>query len=75
MNENRQKALEAALSQIEKQFGKGSIMRLGEQEVDPELKVVSPRDLSVLILLLALVGCLEVGLLRFTVQSHLVRLH
>lgn len=29
---NRSKALEAALSQIDKQFGKGSIMRLGEQE-------------------------------------------
>jgi recombination protein RecA len=32
MSENRQKALEAALSQIEKSFGKGSIMKLGEQE-------------------------------------------
>ena len=41
MNENRQKALEAALSQIEKQFGKGSIMLLGEQEINPDLKVVS----------------------------------
>lgn len=28
--ENKQKALAAALGQIEKQFGKGSIMRLGE---------------------------------------------
>ncbi|MBP3615457.1 MAG: recombinase RecA [Alphaproteobacteria bacterium] len=32
MSENKQKALEAALSQIEKSFGKGSIMKLGEQE-------------------------------------------
>ena len=32
MSDNRQKALEAALSQIEKSFGKGSIMKLGEQE-------------------------------------------
>ncbi|HET7598024.1 MAG TPA: DNA recombination/repair protein RecA, partial [Burkholderiales bacterium] len=31
MDENRSKALSAALSQIEKQFGKGSIMRLGEK--------------------------------------------
>lgn len=31
MSENKQKALEAALSQIEKSFGKGSIMKLGEQ--------------------------------------------
>ncbi|CAH9018804.1 recombinase RecA [Candidatus Nitrosacidococcus sp. I8] len=30
MNENRKKALEAALSQIEKQFGKGAVMRLGD---------------------------------------------
>jgi len=30
MDENRKKALTAALSQIEKQFGKGSVMRLGE---------------------------------------------
>ena len=33
MDDNRKKALNAALSQIEKQFGKGSIMRLGESEV------------------------------------------
>ena len=31
-DDNRNKALAAALGQIEKQFGKGSIMRLGEQE-------------------------------------------
>ncbi|KYN92150.1 hypothetical protein A3219_23100 [Salmonella enterica] len=30
IDENKQKALAAALCQIEKQFGKGSIMRLGE---------------------------------------------
>lgn len=30
IDENKQKALAAALGQIEKQFGKGSIMRLGE---------------------------------------------
>ncbi|MBE2897344.1 recombinase RecA [Pasteurellaceae bacterium TAE3-ERU1] len=32
MDENKQKALEAALGQIEKQFGKGSIMRLGDNK-------------------------------------------
>ena len=31
-DENRSKALAAALGQIEKQFGKGSIMKMGEQE-------------------------------------------
>ncbi len=33
--DDRQRALEAALSQIDKQFGKGSIMRLGSREVLP----------------------------------------
>ena len=30
MDDNRKKALSAALGQIEKQFGKGSVMRLGD---------------------------------------------
>ncbi|MDH3738860.1 MAG: DNA recombination/repair protein RecA, partial [Alphaproteobacteria bacterium] len=29
MDENKEKALQAALSQIERQFGKGSVMRMG----------------------------------------------
>lgn len=33
MNEERQKALKAALTQIERQFGKGSIMRMGDKDV------------------------------------------
>ena len=32
MDDNKSKALSAALSQIEKQFGKGSIMRLGDRK-------------------------------------------
>ena len=32
--EIKSKALDLALSQIEKQFGKGSIMKLGEQAID-----------------------------------------
>jgi len=31
MDQNRQKALDAALSQIERQFGKGAIMKMGDQ--------------------------------------------
>ena len=31
MDQNRKKALDAALSQIERQFGKGAVMRMGEQ--------------------------------------------
>ena len=34
MDENKQRALAAALSQIEKQFGKGSVMRMGERPVE-----------------------------------------
>lgn len=36
---NRQKALDQALSQIEKQFGKGSIMRMGDQ-VNTQIEVI-----------------------------------
>src|SRR3954451_19654109 len=46
MDENRSKALAAALSQIEKQFGKGSIMRLGESEISRDIQVVSTGSLG-----------------------------
>jgi recombination protein RecA len=42
----RAKALQAALSQIEKQFGKGTIMRLGEGEVIEDIQVVSTGSLG-----------------------------
>ena len=32
MDENKGKALSAALAQIERQFGKGSVMRMGDQK-------------------------------------------
>ena len=38
---NKGKALESALSQIEKQFGKGSLMKLGEDNVDHSIKSIS----------------------------------
>jgi recombination protein RecA len=40
------KALQAALAQIEKQFGKGSIMRMGENDVAPDIQVVSTGSLG-----------------------------
>ena len=46
MDENKSKALAAALSQIEKQFGKGSIMRLGEADVAKEIEAVSTGSLG-----------------------------
>ena len=45
-NKERQKALAAALAQIEKQFGKGSIMRLADGEVAEDIQVVSTGSLS-----------------------------
>jgi recombination protein RecA len=46
MDENRSKALANALAQIEKQFGKGSIMRLGANDVANDIQVVSTGSLS-----------------------------
>ena len=43
---DKSKALAAALSQIEKQFGKGSIMRLGAGEVIDDIEVVSTGSLG-----------------------------
>jgi recombination protein RecA len=43
---DKSKALAAALSQIEKQFGKGSIMRLGAGEVIEDIEVVSTGSLG-----------------------------
>lgn len=40
------KALQVALAQIEKQFGKGTIMRLGEGEVIDDIQVVSTGSLG-----------------------------
>lgn len=42
----RAKALAAALSQIEKQFGKGSIMRYGDNQVEHDIQVVSTGSLG-----------------------------
>jgi recombination protein RecA len=46
MDDNKSKALAAALSQIEKQFGKGSIMRLGEHDIARDIDVVSTGSLG-----------------------------
>ena len=46
MDDNKQKALTAALGQIEKQFGKGSVMRLGDSRVDTTMGVISTGSLS-----------------------------
>ncbi len=46
MEENRKKALAAALGQIEKQFGKGSVMRLGDASSTYDIEAVSTGSLG-----------------------------
>jgi recombination protein RecA len=46
MEENRKKALVAALGQIEKQFGKGSVMRLGDAAASYDVETVSTGSLG-----------------------------
>jgi recombination protein RecA len=46
MDENRRKALGIALSQIEKQFGKGSVMRMGDVEAVRDVETVSSGSLG-----------------------------
>ncbi|AXT45744.1 MULTISPECIES: recombinase RecA [Chromobacterium] len=45
-SEDKSKALAAALAQIEKQFGKGSIMRMSDNQINENLQVVSTGSLS-----------------------------
>ena len=46
MADDRGKAIEAALSQLEKQFGKGSVMRLGSKEAIVPISVISTGSIS-----------------------------
>ncbi|WP_263771685.1 recombinase RecA [Propionivibrio soli] len=46
MDDNKAKALAAALAQIEKQFGKGSIMKMGDGSVAGDIQVVSTGSLG-----------------------------
>lgn len=45
-NTNKMKALEAALAQIEKQYGKGSVMKLGDKSANMQIETVSTGSLS-----------------------------
>ena len=47
MDQNKEKALKMALSQIEKQFGSGSIMRMGNEEAVIQVDAVSSGSLSI----------------------------
>jgi len=46
MEDNKKKALSAALSQIERQFGKGAVMRMGDQADTPDIEEISTGSLS-----------------------------
>lgn len=46
MDDNRKKALVAALGQIERQFGKGAVMRLGDSTAARDIEVVSTGSLA-----------------------------
>lgn len=45
-NTNKMKALEAALAQIEKQYGKGSVMKLGDKSANMQIETVPTGSLS-----------------------------
>ncbi len=71
IDENKQKALAAALGQIEKQFGKGSIMRPGEDRT-MDVETISTGSLSLDIALGA--GGLPMGVSsRSTVRNPPVK--
>ena len=46
MDENKQKALQAALGQIERQFGKGSVMRMGDSQVARDIETIPTGSLG-----------------------------
>lgn len=46
MDDNKQKALSAALLQIERQFGKGSVMRMGDSTISRDIEAISTGSLG-----------------------------
>lgn len=46
MEDNKQKALSAALAQIERQFGKGSVMRMSDDAIEKDIDVISTGSLG-----------------------------
>ena len=56
MDDQKGKALAAALAQIEKQFGKGSIMKMGDAQIQNDLQVVSTGSLGLDIALEGLIA-------------------
>ena len=46
INEEKQKALEAALGHIEKQYGKGSVMKLGDSSAHMQVEAIPTGSLE-----------------------------
>jgi recombination protein RecA len=69
VNSEKAKALQVALAQIEKQFGKGTIMRLGEGEVIEDIQVVSTGSLG-LDIAWAWAACRVAGWSKSTARSR-----
>lgn len=46
VEENKQKALQAVLAQIDRQFGKGSVMRLGDSQISRDIEAISTGSLG-----------------------------
>ena len=70
--EEKQKALEAALGQIEKQFGKGAVMKLGDSSDTMNIETIPTGSLS-LDIALGLVVFLRDVLLRYMDLRVVVR--
>lgn len=47
MDTNKQKALDAALSQIDRQFGKGSVMKMGDSSISKDIDVISTGSIGI----------------------------
>ena len=73
INEEKQKALEAALGHIEKQYGKGSVMKLGESRANMQIETDPTGSLS-LDIALGVGGFLKDVLLRYMDLSPVVKL-
>lgn len=72
-DDNKARALSAALGQIEKQFGKGSIMKLGDNQA-MDIESVSTGSLTIDIAL-GMGAYLVAAWSKFMVQNHLVKPH
>ena len=72
MDDNRKKALAAALGQIEKQFGKGSVMRLGDGTAAKNVEAVSTGSMGLMSRWASAV-CRKGELSKSTALSHPVK--